>query len=479
MLIDPMSLQQLAQGAVQYSNLDARQWQEGNRTIVYTYDNNGSMTSKVTKKSSDSTVLETVTYQYNLQNKLARVVTVAAGFTEITEYKYDSVGNRVAKIVDGVTTKYLVDNANLTGYSQVFKETTSTDSTCYIIGDDVLAQATGNASTAPKYMLHDGHGSTRQLVNSAGASILESYSYDAYGVMLGGNPQTPVATNLLYAGEKWDTSAQHYYLRARYYDPLNGRFNSVDPFSGNLQEPQSLHKYLYTHCNPINRIDPTGCESLLSITMVISIASLILLSPTWVNAPGPGERVMKDNSGDMVVDLYVAMALLPVAIVGGKLVSALSQKYFRWTGKSTTIITTATGNAQIPARTIGNATFINPGPLEGELASTFSGGRYATVITEEPIYLYRAWHRGGSQEFGMFWSTSPPKGSIAAQIDSALLPQWGNKATEWTMIQVPKGTKLFVGEVASQGGIWVGGTPQIIIRDGAQSSWKIAEGTLK
>jgi len=81
-----------------------------------------------------------------------------------------------------------------------------------------LAQATGTTETEIDYLLYDGHGSTRQLIASNGTTVVESYSYDAYGVMLGGNPQTPAATNLLYAGEQFDTDAQQYYLRARYYN---------------------------------------------------------------------------------------------------------------------------------------------------------------------------------------------------------------------------------------------------------------------
>lgn len=149
---------------------------------------------------------------------------------------------RIGKTVDDGTdvtaTDYLIDAYNHTGYSQVFVETTGTDKTAYIIADDVLAQATGNAANAPKYLLYDGHGSTRHLVNNTGATVLKDYSYDAYGVMLGGNPtrEAPAATNLLYSGEQWDTSAQQYYLRARYYDPLNGRFNRTDPFAGNQKD---------------------------------------------------------------------------------------------------------------------------------------------------------------------------------------------------------------------------------------------------
>jgi hypothetical protein len=48
------------------------------------------------------------------------------------------------------------------------------------------------------------------------------------------------------------------YLRARYYNPASGTFNRLDPFFGNMRDPQSLHKYLYVHGDPIQGIDPTG-----------------------------------------------------------------------------------------------------------------------------------------------------------------------------------------------------------------------------
>ena len=36
------------------------------------------------------------------------------------------------------------------------------------------------------------------------------------------------------------------------------RFNRLDPFFGNIQDPQSLHKYLFVHGDPIQGTDPTG-----------------------------------------------------------------------------------------------------------------------------------------------------------------------------------------------------------------------------
>lgn len=39
---------------------------------------------------------------------------------------------------------------------------------------------------------------------------------------------------------------------------MTGRFNRLDPFFGNSQDPQSFHKYLYVHGDPIQGVDPSG-----------------------------------------------------------------------------------------------------------------------------------------------------------------------------------------------------------------------------
>jgi hypothetical protein len=38
----------------------------------------------------------------------------------------------------------------------------------------------------------------------------------------------------------------------------------LDSFAGNIEVPQSIHKYLYAHANPINNVDPSG-QSILSV----------------------------------------------------------------------------------------------------------------------------------------------------------------------------------------------------------------------
>jgi len=96
-----------------------------------------------------------------------------------------------------------------------------------------------------------------ELSAQASGAVVESYSYDAYG-----NARfdtSNASTHLLYAGEMLDSDLQQYYLRERWYSPSVGRFNRLDPYSGNNLDPQSLHKYNYTNANPVNAIDPTGC----------------------------------------------------------------------------------------------------------------------------------------------------------------------------------------------------------------------------
>jgi RHS repeat-associated protein len=71
--------------------------------------------------------------------------------------------------------------------------------------------------------------------------------------------------NYLYRGEQYDSVLGLYYLRARYYNPLTGRFMSRDPKEpkprntrGRPFDPAMFHKYLYADGDPVNMIDPTG-----------------------------------------------------------------------------------------------------------------------------------------------------------------------------------------------------------------------------
>ncbi len=97
------------------------------------------------------------------------------------------------------------------------------------------------------------------------SGTVQVYAYDAYGLPLGFDLAAALTTHL-YSGEQTDQLTGLQYLRAKYYNPATGTFNRLDPFAGNFSEPQSLHKYLYTHADPVNGVDPTGNMTLKGLT---------------------------------------------------------------------------------------------------------------------------------------------------------------------------------------------------------------------
>jgi prepilin-type N-terminal cleavage/methylation domain-containing protein len=60
-------------------------------------------------------------------------------------------------------------------------------------------------------------------------------------------------------------------LRARIYNPTNGRFETFDPFRGTTFYPITLHRYIYAENNPVNKSDPTGMWTLVEILVVLAI----------------------------------------------------------------------------------------------------------------------------------------------------------------------------------------------------------------
>lgn len=88
--------------------------------------------------------------------------------------------------------------------------------------------------------------------------MTDSYEYDAFGNTVSTAGSTP--NEFFYRGEQLDSDLGLYYLRARYYNPVSGRFLSQDPYPGEIITPSSLHRYRYASGNPTNRVDPFGTE---------------------------------------------------------------------------------------------------------------------------------------------------------------------------------------------------------------------------
>lgn len=287
--------------------------QTNGQVTNYTYDNNGNTLSQV-QNANNQTV-----YTWDGENRLIGAQITSGADTVTTTYEYDADGVRVASVVDGVETRYLVD-ANRP-YAQVLEEydPDGTVAVAYVYGHDLIAQVRDGEES---FYHVDGLGSTTALTDGDG-NIANTYVYGAYGNLISSSGNT--ANNYLYTGEQYDSNLGDYYLRARYYDPGVGRFTARDPFEGFLDEPLSLAKYPYVHGNPVNATDPSGLlalagsltktQSILANIATNSFRVLQLLAP----AAAAGSTLTSDSSRAQKVQVrnVINEALLRTAAVTG------------------------------------------------------------------------------------------------------------------------------------------------------------------
>jgi RHS repeat-associated protein len=227
-----------------------QQWLINGATVnTYTYDADDRLGADAYDADGNTINSLGTANSYDFENHM-----VQHGFVTVV---YDGNGNRVSETVGGVTTNYLVDTQNPTGYAQVVDELQSgTVTRSYSYGMERISESQTLSSTwTPSFYGYDGHGSVRQLTNTAGA-VTDAYDYDAFGNLINSTGSTP--NNYLFAGEQYDPALGLYYNRARYYNNSTGSFWSMDTYEGDDQESLSLHKYLYTEDDPIDNVDPCG-----------------------------------------------------------------------------------------------------------------------------------------------------------------------------------------------------------------------------
>ena len=112
----------------------------------------------------------------------------------------------------------------------------------------------------------------RLLADNSGR-ITDRYTYDAFGNLISSYGNTK--NDFLFAGEQFDPVTGLYYLRARYMDTNSGRFISMDTYEGSIDDPVSLHKYLYANSDPVNNVDPSGYHTLAETETATGIQGIL------------------------------------------------------------------------------------------------------------------------------------------------------------------------------------------------------------
>lgn len=239
-------------------------------SVNYTWDNNGNLLSDGVN-----------TYTYDPANRLIGY----NGQSLNVAFAYNGLGDRLHQTVNNQSIDYSID------ISAALPTVLSDGTNTYLYGLDNLSQSGG---TGTDYFLGDALDSTRQLTNASGQLDLAK-SYDPFGDNV--SQIGPDSTILGYTGQQTDPTGLQY-LRARYYDPTQGRFITRDTWEGNSYQPMSYNLWAYGNANPVLYTDPSGRNPLLAAL----VAPLVGLAASI--------------GGGMVAGGIFGYAMYPVALSG-------------------------------------------------------------------------------------------------------------------------------------------------------------------
>lgn len=248
-----------------------------NTERIYDYPKPGTpqphtLTSVTTKQPSGTTTKDSYGYDptgntnartlrgdtqkltWDAEGHLAKVSEPVEGSKDkVTEYLYDTDGNRLISRTPTETTLYL-------GHTEITlpKGATKAKATRYTpLGSGHQAVKDDNGTITFTTADHQGTG---QLSIAADDLQLNQRRTLPFGGPRGETPKSWPGTKSFVGGTDDTASTGLTHLGAREYDPSTGRFLSVDPIM-DLTDPQQMNGYTYSNSNPVTFSDPTGLFS--------------------------------------------------------------------------------------------------------------------------------------------------------------------------------------------------------------------------
>ena len=211
----------------------------------YSYDADGHLV-RVQGPTQDAT------YVWNVRGQLVQVLSSGS---PIAGYRYDADGLREEKVAGGQTRRTLW----IDGFAALDQDEAGNAQGRYEVGPNgrtplALIHPLGN-----EYLHADALGSITQA--TAAGAVIASNGYDAWGnVVASGSSRSKFG----YTGHQPDAETGLIYFKARYYDPVLGRFIGEDPMEGEAAIPLSWRSYLYANGNPLVYVDRNGNIAVLA-----------------------------------------------------------------------------------------------------------------------------------------------------------------------------------------------------------------------
>ena len=177
-------------------------------------------------------------FSYNSRHQQTRVETETGN---VQENRYDAEDLRFELLENGRRTSFVYHDGEL------LEEGREEQKTSYHLGAGMEAFRRGQELS---YYHKDEQLSTVFVTDGQGETR-NSYQYDAFGIPLETTEQ--LNNRIRYTGQQYDELTEQYYLRARYYNPVAGRFMQEDVYQGD-----GLNLYAYCGNNPVVYDDPSG-----------------------------------------------------------------------------------------------------------------------------------------------------------------------------------------------------------------------------
>jgi RHS repeat-associated protein len=155
------------------------------------------------------------------------------------------------------------------------------------LGNRLIAENRDGAGGGEvSYPLTDPLGSPVRRTRWDGA-LIDKTLYEPYGKTVDGLPGYAEPRLFGYTGHVSDKETGLTYMQQRYYDPIAGRFLSVDPVTTSANDGSYFNRYVYAANNPYKYKDPDG----RAFETAWDIASLALSVGQFMQSPSLGNAL--------------------------------------------------------------------------------------------------------------------------------------------------------------------------------------------
>jgi RHS repeat-associated protein len=238
------------------------------------------------------------TLTYDVENRL---IQAQNGVPGTSTYLYDPLGHRKQKQVGTVTTQFVLAGSDeIADYAGTGAGTPLSLTVRGVGGLPVAAIATSTGAVV--YYHHDALGSTVAVTQAGTSGPGDVYTYGEFGGQGAGSWAT-----YRFAGYRYDTETGLYYVRARYYSPILGRFLQTDP----IGYAGGANLFAYAGNDPVNSTDQNGtCNSNCPSNLEGSGSGSSLLSSAGNFLSSVGNFVVNNPGTTMAVLGTVATAFV-------------------------------------------------------------------------------------------------------------------------------------------------------------------------